>query len=110
MGWNDGEYVLTIDDQEIGTFTDEQLAEGVNLAVLATPMSRQAETVHQLTKRHNDLHFFRWRQIQVPYQKENLPHLDEALQALDKLEADVVAQQRAAAEPKSHRYQIRPKS
>ena len=33
-------------------------------------------------------------------------HLQAAADALDTLEADVVEQQRAAAQPKSHRYEL----
>jgi hypothetical protein len=35
-------------------------------------------------------------------------HLQAAADALDALEADVVQQQRAAAQPKSHRYELVP--
>ena len=53
------------------TFTREQLADGVNLAELATPMLRQAAEVHGLTLKHNNIHFARWRQVQVPLQDLN---------------------------------------
>jgi hypothetical protein len=33
-------------------------------------------------------------------------HLQAAADALDTLEADVVVEQRAAAQPKSHRYEL----
>jgi hypothetical protein len=35
-------------------------------------------------------------------------HLQTAADALDALEADVIAEQRAAAQPKSHRYELVP--
>jgi lysophospholipase L1-like esterase len=101
-------YTLKIDDESVGTFTKEEWAKGVNLATLATPMAKQAAEVHDLTLRHNVLHFARWRQVQVNLQKVAVDpaHVRTAADALDVLEADVVVQQRAAAQPKSHRYEL----
>ena len=104
------EYTLAIDDEEVGMFTKAQLAEGVNLAGLDTPMARQAAKVHKLTIKHHDVHHVRWRQVEVPWQDEKAPHLNAALKGLDALEADVVAEQRATAQPVPHRYELRPKS
>jgi hypothetical protein len=59
-------YGLKIDDDEVGSFTSEQLGQGINLAILPTPMAKQAAQVHKLTLQHNNMHFQRWRQVQVP--------------------------------------------
>ncbi len=101
-------YTLKIDDEVVGTFTKEELAKGVNLATLATPMAKQAAAVHDLTLKHNVVHFARWRQVGVNLDSLALPpaHLQAAADALDTLEADVVQQQRTAAQPKSHRYEL----
>jgi lysophospholipase L1-like esterase len=101
-----GRYALKIDGESAGDFTAEQLAAGVNLATLSTPMMRQAMQVHALTLRHNNLHYARWRQVQVPMEKDAEPHLLEALDSLDKLEEDVIKEQRAAAQPVAHRFQV----
>ena len=103
-------YTLKIDDQEVGSFTREQLADGINLALLPTPMLKQAQAVHGLTVNHNNLHFARWRQVQVPLQEHSLSHLRNALKALDDLEGDLVKQQHEAAQPKSHHYELAPQS
>jgi lysophospholipase L1-like esterase len=103
-----GRYALNIDSEPVGTFTAEQLAAGINLAELPTPMARQAAAVHALTLRHNNIHTARWRQVQVPMEKDSAPHLLKALEALDELETDVVKEQRAAAQPKPHRYEVIP--
>ena len=58
-------YTLSIDGQSVGSFTKEQLAEGVNLATLATPMMKQAADVHALTLKHNNIHNARWRTVQL---------------------------------------------
>jgi lysophospholipase L1-like esterase len=103
-------YTLKIDGEPVGTFTREQLAEGVNLAGLPTPMAKQAAQVHALTVNHNNLHFIRWRQVQVPLQENPSRQLPKALKALDALEEDMVKQQRAAAQPVSHRYELAPEA
>jgi len=99
-------YALRIDGEAIGKFSSQQLAEGINLAVLATPMAKQAASVHALTLKHNNIHFARWRQVQAPLADDRLARKQAALAALDKLEDDVVAQQRAAAQPKPRRYEL----
>ena len=53
-GLASGRYSLRIDGESAGTFTSEELAAGINLAELPTPMSRQAAQVHALTLRHNE--------------------------------------------------------
>ncbi len=101
-------YALRIDGETVGSFTPAQLAAGINLAELPTPMVRQAAEVHALTLRHNNVHTARWRQVQVPLEKDVTPHLAAALAAMDALESDLIAQQRAAAQPKPHRFELRP--
>ena len=64
---------LKIDGEEVAELTKDQLAAGVNLAELATPMFRQAKAVHRLTLGHNDLHFLRWRTVQVPNESRGYP-------------------------------------
>jgi len=101
-------FVLKIDGDTVGTFTRPQLEEGVNLADLSTPMAKQAQAVHDLTLKHNNIHFTRWRELQVALGQQTLPHLSQATEALDNLEADLVAQQRQAAQPKTRQYELLP--
>ena len=104
-------YALTIDGEEVGTFTKAQLAEGVNLATLATPMLKQAANVHQLTIRRAKAHNQRWRTIQVPYQGyAKTAGFAKALEGLDALEGEIQVEQRAAAQPKPHKFELKPKS
>ena len=105
-GLSAGRYTLKIDGETAGSFSSEQLASGVNLSTLPTPMARQAAQVHALTLRHNNLHATRWRQVQVPLEKDATPHLLKALDALDELETDVIREQRAAAQPVPHRFEL----
>jgi hypothetical protein len=101
-------YAPKIDGQQIGTFTDSQLGAGVNLAVLATPMSKQADKVHGLTLKRSNVRAVRWRLIQVALEDDILAHKAVALKDLDLLEAALIQRQREAARPKSHRYDVIP--
>src|SRR5437870_12848346 len=97
----------------MGSYTRKQLAEGINLATLPTPMTKQAAEVHKLTLQHNNIHFQRWRQIEVPLADRKTPRVQKAtrdlMAALDEEEAEVLKEQRAAAQPRRHRFQLAPK-
>ncbi|MGC8668636.1 MAG: SGNH/GDSL hydrolase family protein [Chthonomonadales bacterium] len=101
-------WTLKIDGETIGTFTREELAAGINLAQYATPMARQAAQVYALTVKHNNIHFLRWRSVQVPLQGEKDPHIHKALAELDAFEADIVKEQRAAALPRPRHFELIP--
>jgi lysophospholipase L1-like esterase len=111
VGLKAGDYTLAVDDEVVGTFTRDQLAEGVNLATLSTPMAKQAAQVHQLTLRRAKAHNQRWRDVQVPYQGyARTPGFARALEGLDALEAEIQVEQRSAAQPKPHKFELKPKS
>lgn len=101
-------YVLKIDGEKVGDYTREQLAQGINLALESTPMIKQASRVHDLTLKHNDIHFARWRDVQVTLQDYKFAGEQAAVDALDKLEDQIVQQQRAAAQPKPRHYELAP--
>jgi lysophospholipase L1-like esterase len=105
-GLQAGTYRLSIDDGVVGTFNDKQLAEGINLATMKTPMSAQAQLVLDLTHRHNHLHFARWRMVEDALRQYPLTRIQPALDALDTLEEEVISFQRASAIPKPHRYHL----
>ncbi len=99
-------YRLRIDGNDVAELREAQLRDGVNLAELDTPMMRQATTVHHLTLRHNDIHFDRWRSYQVPMEGANYASLPRVLEALDSLEADVLAEREREARPVAHRFEL----
>ena len=105
-------YKLAIDGTAVGEFSKEQLADGVNLATLPTPMAKQAMEVHKLTLQHNNAHFTRWRQVQVPLASFKSDRIQTAtkdlMAALDDEESSLVQQQRAAAQPVEHRFDLSP--
>lgn len=100
-----GTYELKIDGDGVGDFTAAQLESGINLAELATPMSKQAAEVHALTLKHNNVHFFRWRTLQTVLEKDGFDAA-HAETSLDILEEQIIAAQRMAAQPKPHRYEL----
>ena len=106
QGLAPGNYTLKIDGNEVGNFPSDILAKGVNLAVKDTPMKQQASRVHGLTLRHNDLHFTRWRMIEVPFEAEAPEQVKKANVELDAIEEEVVKKQRAEAQPKPHAFEL----
>ncbi len=105
-GLAEGRYQLKIDGAVVGVWSDKEWAAGVNLAVLDTPMARQATEVRDLTIRRIDVHQQRWRSFQVPLEKFNLESLERSLQALDALDAELATRQHAAAQPRPHTFQL----
>lgn len=105
-GLAEGRYKISIDASLVGTWSEKELADGVNLAVFDTPMARQAVEVRDLTIRRIDVHQQRWRALQVPLQYFHLNGLDRSLNDLDALDAELAEKQHAAAQPRAHRFEV----
>jgi hypothetical protein len=99
-------YTLYIDGDEIGTFTSTELADGVNLSGMKTPMWAQAWEVHSLTLKRAAMHQTRWRNVQVPMEVAEPQSLSTAMSALDAVSAELGRMQRAAAVPKAHQFEL----
>jgi lysophospholipase L1-like esterase len=109
-GLNAPTYQLKINGSLIGVFTRENLAAGINLAELDTPMMQQAAQVHDLTIKRAEIHNIRWRQVQLPLHSM-LPARTAAVEDnLDALDNDLAAIQRATAQPASCLYELIPVS
>ena len=104
-------YTLKIDGKSIGEFTKEQLAGGVNLATLNTPMLQQALLVGKLSQLRSNVHNSRWREYQVP--QANDPQATQFLPALlknlDAADEPLTKAQRDAAKPRAHQFALEPK-
>ena len=107
-GLDAASYSLKINGHAAGTFSRDQLAGGINLAPLDTPMAQQAAQVHVLTLKRAGVHNTRWRQIQVPFQNDALPRIAAVEDNLDALDADLAALQRATAQPAACFYELTP--
>jgi hypothetical protein len=107
-GLKNGVYSLRIDGKTVGTFNNDELGRGVNLAILDTPMTKQAKQVYDLTVSHCDIHNQRWRTIQVPLRSYNLPQTEPAMQAADNLEQAVIGKRHEVGQPKAHNFEVVP--
>jgi lysophospholipase L1-like esterase len=103
-------YILKIDGDIVGAFTKQSLEDGINLAIMATPMLKQAQAVHLLTMEHNGIQRARWREVQVPLQDEALASKQRAMDALDALDRELRKKQRATARPRPHYFELIPQS
>lgn len=102
-------YELKIDGATVGRFSNDDLTKGVNLATLNTPMLRQSLDVHALTLKHNNMHFAKWRTVETGLANDASPATKfSAMEALDRLDNELVAEQRAAAQPKAHIFELVP--
>lgn len=109
-GLKSGHYALRIDGLQVAVFTADQLGAGLNLAEWPTPMMRQAADVHALTLKRAGIHNTRWRTIQVPLADDHLAGAQAAMDALDTLDKELDAKQRAAAAPLVRHYELVPVS
>ncbi len=99
-------YELKIDGQDIGSFTNKQLSNGVNLANYSTPMMQQAMDVLGLTFQHNNIHADEWYSVEVPNQNNVTDQIKEQEAKLNQQEADIIVKQRQAAIPKPHHFEL----
>jgi lysophospholipase L1-like esterase len=100
-----GTYTLNIDGSPAGSFSSQDLANGINLVNYPTPMMEQAAEVHALTLKHNNIHFARWRTVQTPLDGSGFDTA-QAESSLDALEDQVITAQRVAAQPKAHHFEL----
>ena len=105
FGLKPGNYQLTIDGAILGPFTGTQLANGINLATLSTPMHGQAFAVRWLIRDRDDAHYVRLR-LYVTEMKTGSPAEPGATEIL-KFEDALQKQIYEAAQPKPHLYKIK---
>ena len=97
-----GTYDLLIDGRKIGSFTAAQLANGINLATMDTPMLEQATLVAYDTEKINNLELTRFVIIRSP----ETPEQSATAQALADAYLAGVGRQRADAQPLTHHYEL----
>lgn len=103
-----GHYALRIDGQQVKVFSAAELAAGLDLTAVPTPMLKQANDVHAYTLKRTGIHNTRWRTIEVPMAGDALTKAQPAMDALDALDAELDAKQRAAAAPRARKYELIP--
>jgi lysophospholipase L1-like esterase len=103
-GLKPGLYALNIDGRLIGTFPDTDLAKGINLAKLATPMRSQASTVQWQVRDREETHFVRLRMFVA--QNKTGVSAEPAAAELTKFEQLQEKMLYEAAQPKPHTFLI----
>ncbi len=105
-GLASGQYRLKIDDSTVGTYSAEDLAIGINIGNLTTPYSKQSALVNSLTWKRAEVQKTWWREIQFKYRDQNHSLLKGAVAGMRKLEEGVIKEQKAAAQPKPHTFEL----
>lgn len=97
-------YKLTIDGENVGTFSSAEFAAGVDLAKRETPMSKQAAEVHVLTTKRATMKWALWRNVEFGLEKMPSKERDAAIASFGPLEEDVIRRQKAMAKPRPRKY------
>jgi lysophospholipase L1-like esterase len=104
-GLSGAQYTLKIDGHTVGTFTREQLAAGVNLALLPTPMEDQARDVDGMERQRAGLDETVFR---LAVEEPKVDGADEAVKAIRARDAGCAEEARKLAQPKPHRFELLP--
>jgi hypothetical protein len=98
-------YTLQIDAKKVASFTREQLASGVNLALISTPMESQAKGVDGIELKRTRLDEARFI---LCIEDPKAANEDDAGKAIEAKDAALAEEQRKAALPKPHRFELIP--
>jgi len=107
-GLHNGTYSIKIDGDSIGTFNSDELAAGVNLALLKTPASEQSMKVYQLVVSQGDIHYDWWRHIEVPLADDGIPQTAATIDSMKTLEDAVEKKLHEMAQPTAHHFEVVP--
>lgn len=118
-------YDLKIDNADLGQFTKEQLAQGINLATMQTPMLAQSLNVLQIAHDQTALRVMAWRNTGTTLEYSDIPdwHIGinyavddpSLIKAIDKAAADInkgakqaEANAHAKSIPAPHKFVLTP--
>lgn len=96
-------YSLWIDNQEIGTFSREEVASGINLALYTTPMEQQAKSIDWAADDRSKLSGTRF---DLMTEEPAIPREAEGVEILDALDARMVDGEYRNAQPKPHTFEL----
>ena len=102
-GLEQGQYGLKIDEDEVGTFSAEQLDKGINLSDFETPMHDQAQRVAWLIEDREKAHSVH---IQMLIRKADVGCSQRSTDLMDSFENELEDAIYQAAVPKSHAYRL----
>jgi lysophospholipase L1-like esterase len=96
-------YSLKIDGKAIASFSREQLAKGINLALFPTPMENQAKDVDGLERERSELD----EAVFLLTINDSKSAADPAtIKSIDAKNASKLEEQRKACKPLSHRFEL----
>ncbi len=96
-------YTLSIDDRKVASFTRQELANGVNLALYETPMLHQAWKVDDDTDNQATLDRTHFLLITT---KQQSPDVAAAAGIVQSLEYEMAAEQHEDVQPKPHVFEL----
>ena len=104
-GLSAAQYALRIDGRNIASFTRDQLAAGVNLALYATPMQDQAKGVDGIELKRMGLDE---TNFVMSIEDPKVSGTADAARAIEAKNAALLADERKEAQPKPHRFDLSP--
>jgi lysophospholipase L1-like esterase len=105
-GLRPGTYSIKIDAATVGSFTSDQLAQGINLALLKTPSTEQASKVYHLVSSKEEIHYDLWRNVEVPFTDDPVAQSGQAISALQTLEAGLEKKIHDVSQPVAHQFEV----
>jgi len=104
-GLSAAQYTLKIDGRIIASFTRDQFAAGVNLALYATPMQDQAKGVDGIELKRMGLDE---TSFVMSIEDPKVAGSADAARAIEVKDAALLADERKEAQPKPHRFELSP--
>jgi lysophospholipase L1-like esterase len=98
-------YTLQIDGRKIASFSREQLAAGVNLALYTTPMEGQSKGVDAIEAKRTRLDEVRFL---LTVEDPTVANAVEATKAIEAKDETLAAEQRKLAQPMPHHFELSP--
>jgi hypothetical protein len=98
-------YSLEIDGQGIGSFSRQELANGVNLALYQTPMEQQAKSIDWTA---DDWPKLSGTRFDLLTEAGNIPSRQAGIEALDALDQRMIDAEYENAKPKPHIFTLTP--
>jgi hypothetical protein len=96
-------YTLYIDSQEIGIFSREELASGINLALYTTPMEQQAKSIDWTADDRAKLSGTRF---DLMTDGDNIPDEPKGVSILGALDQKLIDREYENAQPKPHTFEL----
>jgi lysophospholipase L1-like esterase len=104
-GLSSPQYTLSIDGHAIASFSQKELATGVNLALFSTPMESQARDVDGIETERARLDEAAFN---LAIEDPKVEGATDAVRVIRAKDAELAEEQRKAAQPKEHRFLLSP--